>query len=96
MHLGDVPAALHADTGLYEGLQCGPGRRDQPARVLALLQLGGVPDDRRKIAGDDRPPGLARPDGSTGADDDQGQHDLIQPDDADGGCRRIPAGAAVS
>ena len=98
MHLRHVPAALHADPGVHEWPQRGPGRRDEPARVLPLLQLGGVPHDCLEVADDNPPPGLARPDGTAGTDDDQRQHDLIQPDDADGdGCggRRIPPYSAA-
>jgi hypothetical protein len=51
--------------------------------VFTLLQPGGVADDRREVAGDNRSARLARPDGGASTDDDQGQHDLIQPDDAD-------------
>jgi hypothetical protein len=73
--LGDVPGPLHPHSGGDERPECIPGRGDQPARMLALLELRGVPDRHREVADDDGPAWLARSDGGAPADDHQGEHD---------------------
>ena len=73
--LGDVPAALDAYAGAHERPERVRRGGDQPARMLPLLEVRGVPDHVRQVADDDRPARLARSDGGAPADDHQGEHD---------------------